>query len=1008
MSLALTAASLGQTHRLAYGGLIDRAHALPFTFDGQAYAGFAGDTLASALMANGVRLLGRSFKYHRPRGLLASGTEEPNALMELRTGARREPNIAATAIELYAGLEASSQNRFPSLRFDVMAVNGLAAPVLGAGFYYKTFMWPAAFWERVYEPLIRRAAGLGRAADGPDPDSYDRAHLHVDVLVVGAGPAGLAAALAAARGSARVALCDEDARMGGRLLSEPGAVEGQPGVQWAAAALQELASLGVTLLPRTTVFGAYDGGSYGAIERVADHLREPAAHQPRQRYWKIVARRCVLAAGAIERPLVFPGNDRPGVMLAGAVRAYVNRYAAAPGRRAVVVTSGDDGWQTVADLHAAGVAVAAVVDRRAEVAPAHQALARRAGAEVIAGGAIAGTVGRLGLRWVRVADRAGRSRRIRADLLAMAGGWNPALSLTCHMGGRPRWDPALHAFVPHQPPPGMLVAGAAAGRFGLAAALADGAAQGAAASGLADGAAQGATASGLAVPPSVQDQGRDNAPVWLMPRARGKAFVDFQHDVTAKDVALAHREGFRSVEHLKRYTTLGMATDQGKLANVNGLALMAELTGQGIGATGTTMFRPPYTPVSIGTLAGHHRGRDFRPTRLTPAHAWAAEAGAAFIEAGAWLRAAYFPHAGEDWLAATDREVRAVRAGAGVCDVSTLGKIELTGRDVGVFLDRLYTNTFATLRPGRVRYGLMLREDGFVFDDGTTARLAEDRWVMTTTTANAGPVLAHMEFAHQVLWPALDVQFTSVTDQWAQFSIAGPQARAVLQAVLDADVSDAALPYMGCAQVPVLGAAVLGAAVLGAAGRVFRISFSGELAYELAVPARQGAALIRRIAAAGAVPYGLEALAVMRIEKGHPAGGELNGQTTAGDLGLGRMVSSKKDFIGRAMARRPALLAPERPALVGLRAVDPAGRLRAGAHFLPLDAPNHIDHDQGWMSSVAHSPALGCWIGLGFLAGGPARHGQRVRAYDPVRNGDLEVEVVPPCFIDPEGARLRG
>ncbi|HYZ64951.1 MAG TPA: sarcosine oxidase subunit alpha, partial [Acetobacteraceae bacterium] len=654
------------------------------------------------------------------------------------------------------------------------------------------------------------------------------------------------------------------------------------------------------------------------------------------------------------------------------------------------------------------IEVAVVVDRRTEVPARWVDLARRLGAELVPGGRIVDTIGRLGLRWVRMADRNGRSRRVRADLLAMAGGWNPALGLTCHLGGQPVWNKAVEAFVPGALPKGMLVAGPAAGRFGLEAALEDGAAKGAEAAeacgrnkpspsgrGLGEGGSGGNT-----LTPALSRREREmerNAPIWLMGRAKNKAFVDFQNDVTTGDVVLAYREGFRGVEHLKRYTTLGMATDQGKLANVNGLALMAELTGRSVAETGTTRFRPPHNPVSIGALAGPHRGRDFRPTRLTPAHAWAEAQGAVFTEAGLWLRASYFPRPGEDWLAATDREVVATRNGAGVCDVSTLGKIELTGPDVGAFLDRLYVNTFSTLKPGRVRYGLMLREDGFAFDDGTVARLGEDRWVMTTTTANAGEVLAHMEHAHQVLWPGLDVQFTSVTDQWAQFSIAGPRAREVLAAVVEGDVSDAALPYMGCAAMT----------VLGGSGRVFRISFSGERAYEVAVPARRGEALARAIVAAGAVPYGVEALSVMRIEKGHPAGGELNGQTTARDLGMARMMSTKKDFIGRALASRPALVAADRPGLVGVRPVDPAARLRAGAHFLPLGAPATIEHDQGWMSSAAHSPSLG-WIGLGFLAGGAARHGDRVRAYDPVRDGDVEVEVVPPCFLDPEGALLRG
>lgn len=976
--------------RLAAGGLVDRSAPVPFLFDGQAYTGLQGDTLASALMANGVRLLGRSFKYHRPRGLVAAGPEEPNALVELRTGARREPNIPATIVELFPGLEARSQNRFPSLAFDLMAVNGLVGPLFSAGFYYKTFMWPASFWERVYEPLIRRAAGLGRAATQPDPDHYARGHIHCDVLVIGAGPTGLAAALAAGRAGARVVLANEDHRPGGRLLAERCAVDGEAGADWVETALDELRAIpGVRVMPRTTVFGTYDHGVYGAIERNADHLAVPQPGQPRQTYWRIIAQRAVLAAGAIERPLVFPGNDRPGVMLAGAVRAYLNRFAVRPGRRAVVVTAGDDGWRTVADLQAAGIEVAAVVDPRPDVPP-------RGDIQVFAGGHVAGTSGGTAIESIDIVDGLGTRHRIRVDLVAMAGGWNPNLALTCHLGGRPRWDAALHAFVPDVCPPGMTAAGAASGTFGLAEALVHGAHLGAEA-------AAACGHAGAAGPVPVAESGAGApSPVWLMPKGRGKAFVDFQHDVTASDIDLAHREGFRSVEHLKRYTTLGMATDQGKLSNVNGLAMMAALTGAGIPATGTTMFRSPTTPVTIGALAGHSVGRDFRPTRLPPSHAWAQEQGAEFMEAGAWIRAAWFPKPGEDWLAACDREVLAVRGAVGVCDVSTLGKIELTGRDVGAFLDRLYTNTFSTLQPGRVRYGLMLREDGFVFDDGTTARLAPQRWLMTTTTSNAGPVMAHLEFCHQVLWPELDVQFTSVTDQWAQFSLAGPRARDVLASVVEGDVSDAALPYMACATLR----------AVGVRARVFRISFSGELAYEIAVPARHGDALIRAIMAAGTahgiVPYGIEALSVMRIEKGHPAGGELNGQTTGRDLGMAKMMSTKKDYIGRVMAGRPALMADDRPMLVGLRPVDAAQRIRAGAHLLPRGVPARIEHDQGWISSVAHSPSLGCWIGLGFLRGGRVRIGERVRAFDPVRDGDTVVEVVEPCFIDPTGERLRG
>jgi sarcosine oxidase subunit alpha len=879
-----------------------------------------------------------------------------------------------------------------------MALNDLASPLLPAGFYYKTFMWPKSWWEKVYEPVIRRAAGLGRAAGVEDPDHYDRRHLFCDVLVIGGGPAGLAAALAAGRHGARVVLCEADPLLGGRLLADGGEIDGKPAADWVASAEATLRDYPeVNLLRRTTVFGVYDHGTYAALERVADHKPVPDDHEPRQRYWRIVARRSVLAAGAIERLAVFGGNDRPGVMLAGAVRGYLNRYAVAAGRTAVVLSSGDEGFRTVTECARHGIAVAAVVDRRPDISAELRTLAARAGARLHLGARVTATHGATGLWGVDFEDPSGARHRVPADLLAVAGGWNPTVHLTCHLGGRPVWDEAVCAFLPGTLPPGMVVAGAAAGRFALADCLADGTRAGAAA-------ADDAGFPGpMSEPPRSADAAADNGRLWIIPGARQKAFVDLQNDVTTKDVALAHREGFVRVEHLKRYTTLGMATDQGKTGGVAGMAVMASLTGQTMAATGTTMFRPPYTPVAIGALAGHHRGKDFRPVRRTSGHGWAETQGASFVETGPWLRAQWFARPGEtDWLQSVSREVNAVRGGAGLCDVSTLGKIEIVGPDVGAFLDFLYINTFSTLPVGRVRYGAMLREDGFVFDDGTAARLALDRWVMTTTTANAPRVLQHMEFVHQVLRPELRVAFVSVTDRWAQFAVAGPRSREVVASVLDdaPDISDAAFPFMAAGTFSSLG---------GVETRLFRISFSGERAYEIGVPAGHGEALAQRIMRAEAVvPYGLEALGVMRIEKGHPAGGELNGQTTAGDLGMGRMMSRKKDFIGRALARRPALLDPQRPTLVGVRPVDRAARLRAGAHLLPPAAANSVEHDEGWVTSAAFSPSLGHWIGLAMLANGPARHGERVRAHDPVRNGDVEVEVVSPCFIDPDGARLRG
>lgn len=988
-------------YRLPSGGRIDRSRPVQFRFDGKSYSGFHGDTLASALLANEVRLVGRSFKYHRPRGILSAGSEEPNALVELRSGARREPNTRATMIELYNGLEAVSQNRWPSLRFDLLSMTAPLSPFMSAGFYYKTFMWPAAFWEKLYEPLIRRAAGLGRAGGLPDPDHYEKAYLFCDVLVIGAGPSGLAAALAAGRSGARVVLCDESFELGGSLLSERREIDGAPADVWMASVIAELASMPeVRLMPRTTVFGIYDGGTYGALERVADHLPVPPKFQPRERYWQIIAKRAVLASGAIERPLVFGGNDRPGVMLAGAVRNYINRFGVVPGRQSVVVTTSDDGWRTAHDLHAVGSDVAAIVDARREVSPALLEMAGNVDIRVLLGARPQSVHGRSSVSGIDVVDESGKTERLPCDLVAMSNGWNPAIHLTTHLGGKPSWDEARHAFLPPQQlPPGLSVVGAAAGAFGLASAIDAGETAGVTAAG--DCGFEAKPLPRLTT--DVENSGV--SPIWVAPSSKGKAFVDFQNDVTASDVKLAHAEGFRAVEHLKRYTTLGMATDQGKTSNLAGHAMMAALCGVDIARAGTTIFRPPYTPVAIGALAGHHRGKDFRPYRITPSHDWAREQGAVFVETGLWLRAQFFPQAGDkDWLDAVIREVNAVRGSVGVCDVSTLGKIDIQGTGAAEFLNRIYINGWTGLAAGKARYGLMLREDGFVMDDGTTARLADTHFVMTTTTANAARVMQHLEFCHQALWPSLDVRMVSVTEQWAQYSIAGPRARDVLRGVIDPqhDISNEAFPYLASGAVTVGG---------GIAARLFRVSFSGELAYELAVPASYGDAAIRAIMAAGKRygihPYGTEALGAMRIEKGHVAGNELNGQTTARDLGLGKMMSGKKDYIGRVMAARPVLLDAARPRFIGFRPVDKADRLRAGAHFVSAGKAATAENDEGFMTSVAYSPTLQHWIGLGLLRNGPDRIGERIRCVDPLRNAAFDVEVCSPVFIDPNEERLR-
>jgi sarcosine oxidase subunit alpha len=969
------------------GGLIDRSKALQFSFDGKSYQGHPGDTLASALLANDVRLMGRSFKYHRPRGVLSAGSEEPNALVELRTGARLEPNTRATTIELFEGLEAKSQNRWPSLSFDAMAINDLFADFLTAGFYYKTFMWPKAFWEKLYEPLIRKAAGLGSLSMAADPDSYDKGFLHCDLLVIGAGAAGLAAALTAARAGAKVILADEDNRLGGRLLAESHLLDDAPATDWIAALEAEFSTLpNLRVMRRTTVFGAFDHGIFGAVERVGDHILVPTGL--RQSLWRITAKRTVLAAGATERHIPFKNNDRPGIMLAGSLRTYANRWAVSPAAKVAIFTNNDDGHRTALDLLAKGVEIAAVIDPR----PDARALAEY---RLIAGATVTGSKGRLGLTSIQV-RRDGHEETIDCGALGISGGWNPNVQLTSHHGGRPQWDEALQAFLPHNIPAHMLVAGAAMGKGSTQAALVSGASAAIAAL------EQIGIAASLPDLPQADDAQITIKPLWHVP-GKGRAWVDFQNDVTVKDIRLAHQENMRPVEHLKRWTTLGMATDQGKTSNATAVAIMSELTGKSIPDTGTTIFRPPYTPVSMAALGGGDTGVHFRARRLTPSHVWAQTQGAVFVEVGQWMRAQYFPRAGEiNWRQSVDREVLATRNGVGICDVTTLGKVDVQGADAAEFLDRLYCNAMKSLKVGMVRYGLMLREDGHAYDDGTCARLREDHYVVTTTTAQAGPVYRHMEFARQCLWPELDVQLISTTDAWAQLAVAGPKARSLVERIVDGfDLSNEAFPFMACAELTVCQ---------GLRARLFRISFSGELAYEIAVPARYGNALMSRLievgADLGATVYGTEALGVMRIEKGHAAGNELNGQTTPQMLGMGRMVSAKKDAIGTVMTRREGLVSESR-VLVGLQPVSTSDSVVAGSHLFARGTDQKTETDHGWITSACYSPNLGSSIGLGFLADGANRIGETIIAANPLQGQSVELRVVSPHFVDPEEGRLR-
>ena len=994
-----------QKFRTTDGGLIDRNRPISFTFDGKSYQGYEGDTLASALLANGVHLLGRSFKYHRPRGILAAGSEEPNAMVELRIGARKEPNTRATTIELFDGLVAKSQNCWPSLSFDIMSINNLFSPLLSAGFYYKTFMWPVSFWTNVYEHIIRHAAGLGTAPTEADPDHYEQCHEHCDVLVVGAGPAGLMAAQAAADKGARVIIADEHVLLGGSLNSEDLTVSGKPGNDWAAAQVAKLSAMdNVHIFTRTTVFGYYDHNTVAAIEKVSDHVAVPAPGKPRQRMWIFYPKQVVIAAGATERPLIFGNNDIPGIMLAAAVRTYTNQYGVKPGNRAIVVTNNSDAYRTAIDLHGAGVTVVAVVDSRTHPdAPLAAELASLS-IELITGKTVGAAGGGQRVAYALLVSTQGDTeepQRIDCDLIASSGGWNPNVHLHSQSGAKPVYEEAIFSFVPGQSRQAEVSVGAANGSFGLQDCLDQGLAAGAKAAKLAG------FKGGNKKPPIAGDDGDYSIEaLWISPTPYNKSykqFVDQQNDVKVSDVNLAAQEGYDSVELLKRYTTQGMATDQGKTSNVNALAILAGQRGEPIPDVGITTFRPPYVPVAMGVFAGHTVGHEFMPVRHTAIHDWNKKQGAVFIEAGLWLRARYYPQSPSDTM--TDcyiRETNNTRNNVAMIDVSTLGKIDIQGPDAAEFLNRLYINNWLKLPIGKVRYGVMLREDGMVFDDGTTSRLGENHYFMTTTTANAAPVLSHMEYYHQTVWPDLDVVFCSVTEQWTGIAVAGPNSRKLLKKVIDIDLDNAAFPFMAVGEchlnkIP---------------ARLFRISFSGELAYEVNVPADYGEQAWLELLEAGkemgVAPYGTEPLGTMRIEKGHVAGSELDGRATALDLGLEGLSNRSKHFIGKHNSARPAMLAEGRLQVVGLKSLEPGRNLRVGAHLVDDKVTlESVSQSQGHVSATTFSPSLGCSIALGLLKDGTARHGEQIDAVFPLDDEKIRVEICHPVFIDPKGELVR-
>jgi sarcosine oxidase subunit alpha len=977
-----------QPFRTETGGVIDRDTPMAFRFDGRNYQGHPGDSLASALIANGVRLVGRSFKYHRPRGILSAGWEEPNALVMLGEGTHREPNIRATVAELYDGLVAAPQNAWPSLRFDAGALNDLLSPFFPAGFYYKTFIGgPKDAWTRIYEPVIRRMAGLGVAPTDPDPDRYDKRHAHCDVLVVGAGVAGLSAANAAAAGGARVFLVDEQPVPGGALKASVELIEGLAAPAWAAAAAKEFASRSnCRLLTRTTVFGRYDHGMAMAVERLTDH--DPGLAGPRQRLWQIRAKAIILAAGAHEQPLVFANNDIPGIMLAHAAQTYARHYGALIGRRIVVGTVGESGYAAAEALAAAGAEIVAIVDGR-RIRLCDSSL------PVIQNAAIARAHGRNAVKSVDVQTASGQRQRLTCDAVLMSGGWQPALHLHSHCGGRSRYDGDLQCFVPANRIPGIVSVGGCNGSFALSDCLLEGRAGGMQAAGISGHRVPDAGA----VPPPARSQGAE--PVFHAPFAL-KSFIDFQNDVTSADVDLAAREGFVSVEHLKRYTTTGMATDQGKLSNLNALTRMSRHLGAAPGNVGTTTFRPPYTPVTFGTLAGFNVGPLMDPVRYTPMHDWHVSKGAMFENVGQWKRAWYYPRTGESMDETVRRECRAVRNGVGLFDASTLGKIDIRGRDVATFLNLVYTNAWSKLEVGRCRYGLMLSEDGMVMDDGVTIRTGPDRYLMTTTTGNAAPVMDHLEDLLQTEWPDLQVFLTSVSEHWAASVVTGPLARKVLERVVTGvDISNEAFPHLSMREGHIAGIAV----------RIYRISFTGELSYEVHVAAEHGLAVWSLLFEAGQVfgimPYGTEATHVLRADKGYIIiGQETDGTVTPIDLGLDWAIAkSKLDFIGKRSLARPDTMAGDRKQLVGLRPVDNRTVLEEGAQLIE-DARGTVPVAMlGHVTSSYWSDAAGGPIALALLRNGRARHGHIVQAFHAGKA--TACQVCEPLFYDKAGERIN-
>ena len=997
---------MSQKYRLDNIGYINRDKKISFTFNGKKYFGYEGDTLASALLANGIHLVGRSFKYHRPRGFFGAGVDEPNAKVQLYKGAKTEPNANATEVELVEGLIVKSQNCWPSVSFDFGAINNLFQKFFPAGFYYKTFMWPKSFWYKVYEPIIRKAAGLGVAPLKPDPDRYEHKYEYCDVLIAGSGPSGLASALAAAKNGARVILAEDKSRFGGSLLVDEVTIGNKKGKEWADEAISQLKSMpNVIVKNRSQVFGYYDHNMMVMFERTRDHIENPNKFTPRQKLWYIRAKEIIISTGSLERPLIFGNNDRPGILLSSAAKEYLKVYGVLVGRKPIIFTNNDSAYDTAIEFKKNGINPL-VVDTRTNSDSSVISEAKNLNIDIKFSHGIANTKGHLKVNSATIgkfnSDKSSYENleEVSCDCICVSGNWTPTVHLSSQSGNKLKFNETIDAFIPSQSRQKESTIGSANGSFTLKQALEDGFNKGFELSNKITNKNSKSTA-----PTSNERSYGEHDKFWCMPLPKNKhykRFVDFQNDVAVSDIELAVREGFRSIEHVKRYTTLGMATDQGKTSNLNGLQLVSNIEGKIVPEVGHTTFRPPYTAVTIGTIVGREVGKHYRPTRKSPMHEWHEKNNAVFVDAGLWLRPRYYKQDNESLEEAAKREANNVRKNVGVCDVTSLGKIDIKGPDTAEFLNRIYTNAWMKLPVGKARYGVMLREDGIVFDDGTTTRISENHFHMTTTTAQAVNVLAHLEYYLQVVWPELNVNVLSTTEQWAGAALAGPNSRELLSKLFpETNILNEALPFMGYKE----------SDLFGVPARIFRISFSGELAYEINVESSYGTFMWEKIIEFGQEmniePYGTEALSTLRIEMGHVAGSELDGRTIPYDVSLEGMLSKKKDFIGKRSLTREAFLNPKREKVVGVIPLDKKTTIPEGSHLVKDGNASSPNPKLGHVSASCWSVEYNNPFSLAIIQDGKNRIGEKLYAVSPLNNKNIAVEIVSSHYVDPKGERVR-